>query len=227
MISCLELFACLLKALVNLLASVLCVVVVAACLYAASQELGSSSKASTVLWALSFLSYSVPAIIDKCLEKLQQAATDILEIQEECCCVSGSTLYTAIGSLLEGSRVSKSRKSFNASDVGAGVFVFDEWIGSWSCTIVLVGETMMFAKNKMFAGAFLGRLLCWCPRVVTIEYNHRSNDNSFFVLHAMRRRDLYRMAHNAKTYLDSYALRPLLTVHARNRTQEPHALLGF
>ena len=68
-----------------------------------------------LLWAFSFLSYSMPSLVQSAIDSFVASGQVLLSMREECIIKEGSELYMGIGVLLEVSKSSARRRRFAAA----------------------------------------------------------------------------------------------------------------
>ena len=88
-----------------------------------------------LLWAFSFMSYSVPSLLSSVLDSFQKAADIMLTMREECTIRVGTQLFMGVGVLLQISKVGQMRRRFGAVAIDDEYEIkYDEWTEDFEVT---------------------------------------------------------------------------------------------
>ena len=167
-----------------------------------------------LLWAFSFMSYSMPTLFQSCIDAGDKSVEVLLSMREECVMPAGSHLFMAVGVLLDISKVGQMRRRFTAKDVDdEEQWLFDEWQENFAVTCLFMWDE----TPSLIAGAALGNLLFFCPGVAVINYDHNYQR---LEIASFRQRDIRTLCAHAKAVIDTEpSRRPLMAMHVRNRTR--------
>ena len=175
------------------------------------------SKASGTymfLWGLSFASYTLPKLVDKVFEKLEEAQQTMLNTREQCVCQSknGHTFNFA-GAYLERIKIGHTRQCFYSSGIDENGFIFKEWEDDFTIVVFLTKSGLV-----VYWGKTLAKLVTWwVPRMIQIDYkiNWKDRKDDTMTSSALRRRDIMALHKLFEDFGRNQALRPLMEHQTR------------
>ena len=166
------------------------------------------------LWGLSFASYTLPKLVDKVFEKLEEAQQTMLNTREQCVCQSknGHTFNFA-GAYLERIKIGHARQCFYSSGIDENGFIFKEWEDDFTIVVFLTKSGLV-----VYWGKTLAKLVTWwVPRMIQIDYkiNWKDRKDDTMTFSALRRRDIMALHKLFEDFGRNQALRPLMEHQTR------------